>query len=382
MTAANRIFCFGGAMFVLAMSGCASTVRQLNAEENHRRLPTYAAKICSDTKLITVDVGDKEDAIATVMEPNVFGDSVPLCNFDVGKIVGREFERFVTRNFAPPTSDQSTARFSYDIQKVSLRNKLDDVIAEIEITVSVDRVGEQGKNAYFKHFSSIMQKAWVDRCSVPEAFYEALNDVINKFIKDWGGDRAVYTLKKWAAEDRRLADAGKVDTTISKESPVVKLIEIVQRTNGVYHGTCRISNDIFDAKTATWSRAIVFTNCVAHLGVKPEQVCVNYEKQKFEDELYELEFYTYARPKAPVIIKWDEVVDPSNKRRRIDGAMIADLESMGEKTTEQSKMELQNLVNAQVRNAIGTTDGHAQFDKPAKIDNYGIITMPFWFYPQ
>ena len=62
--------------------------------------------------------------------------------------------------------------------------------------------------------------------------------------------------------------------------------------------------------------------------------------------------------------------------------MIADLESMGEKTTEQSKMELQNLVNAQVRNAIGTTDGHAQFDKPAKIDNYGIITMPFWFYPQ
>lgn len=381
MIAVNKVCCFSGALFALAMSGCVSSVRQLKIGEEHRSLPSYAANKCSDTKLITVDMSDKDVAIATVMEPNIFGDSVPVGNFDVGEIVWREFDRFATRNFAPPTSDQSTAKLSYKITSVSLKKKSDVVTAEIGIGVSVDRVGEQGKNAYSKSFmSEPMQMPWLDKSSVPEAFYIALDNVINKFIQDWGSDRAVYTLKRWDSDDKKWADARKGPQELSAAELYVNSIKIVPTTNGVFYGICNISNDIFDAKTPTRARAIVYTNCVAHLGVNPEQVCVSYEKQKFKGALYELEFYTYVRPRTPVIIKWDEVVDPSNKRKRIEGAMIADLESVKGKTTQQFKVEMLNLINAQVRNAKGTTDGHAQFDKPEKIDNFGIITMPFWFY--
>ena len=367
-----------GALSVLAMWGCvSSSPKQLTDNESRLYQKSYAAKNVSDSKQISMDFvppqygwsGWSETNIlgVVVTELNAWGDSEPIGWLDFGGIVEREFKKVVEWNFAlPPVSVPSTAEFLFNVDRVSLRKEKDDVIALVELSVKVGRVGHVGEIAYERTFSATRRGPWRNKRVIPESLYAALDETVARFLDDWGNGRAVLALKKWGAEPPGPCH---VSGRPSKP-PTVESCWFTNK-NGVCCGTCQIAcNDYDEFKSSAWAQANIDQRCRSYLGIAPERVRIVYDVEEFKGGRWRYEFHAFARTKDPVLH-----FDGTN------GRMTGDLGLMG-KTVEVAAKELreriQDEMDRQVAPGEGVKGAAIVNFGPYKLDRvYGLITIPF-----
>ena len=363
------------------------SARQLTDNENRLYLKSYAAKNVSDSKLIPIDFvppqyGRTKIAInpsataetnvfgAVVMSANVWGDSVPIGWFDLGRIVEREFRKVVEWNFAlPPVSVPSTAAFSFRIDRVSLKQEKDDVVALVELAVKVSRVGHDGEIAYERSFSAVQRGPWKNKDSIPEPLYAALEETVEKFLDDWGNGRAVLTLKKWGKDPPVPTPVGP-GSGVALKPPRVEAYSFTNR-NGVCCGTCQIACNDYDVfKSSAWAYANIDQLCMRQLGISPERIRVVYDVKEFKDGRWRYEFHAFARTKDPVL-------DFDGTRGRMTGDLGL-MEKTAEDAAKELRMRIQDEMDRQVAPGEGVKGAAIVRFAPFEVDPvYGLITIPF-----
>ena len=355
----NGVFCMVCGLAILAVSGCFSP-RPLADNRSEIGVQSYEAKNVSIGKLIPVDYSppqyhltqfavspssmmDTNVLAATVMARNILGDNESLGWFDLGKIVESEFEKVVKWNFAlPPVMVPSAAEFSFSIGRVSLVKEADDVISSLEMSVKISRVGHSDEVAYTKRFSSTKRGRWGNDSEVPESFYAALNEIVVAFLEDWGKTRAIFTLKKWAAE---LSDSDLVKPIAMLRKPEITLPSLKVQ-NGVCCGTCEVVCNDYDEPTASaYAFSYIDQQCKEALGIEPERVRVAYDVMEMEDGHGRYEFRAFARSKEPVLTF-------DGKR----GSMTGDLALMG-MTYQQAKDEMEKRIQDAMDRVVSSGKG-------------------------
>ena len=387
------IHCTVCAAMVLAVAGC-SSIRPPLVEPKRScddGMQSYAAKNVSDCKFVSVDYvppqyGFVKIAIspsemmetnilvaATVQKRNWLDFTENLGWFDAGKIVEREFNKVVRWNFAlPPVVVPSTAEFSFTIERVSLMKEKEDVIATLELSVKVSRVGHRDEVAYDKRFSASRRGPWKDVSVVPESFYDALDEVVRGFLEDWGKGRSILSLKEWAR-----IPSGPVTPPLLKQPTIESCL--FTNENRVCYGTCEVSCNDYDVPTAdAYALSYIAQKCTQQcrhqFGIGPELVRVVYDAQKFENGHGRYVFHAFARSKEPVL-----AYDPKGKC----GSLTGDLALMG-MTYQQAKDEMEKRIQDAMDRVVSSGKGLpgraiVHFDPPAAMDDvYGLLTVPFW----
>jgi len=355
--------CVAMMIAVAGMTGCAIS-RQLIDNDYAMSLHVHEAKNLHESKLIPMDfipaqygftkmrlsssvVVETNILAATVIESNVFGEFVPLGWFDGGALVNSEVACVVERNFAPPpVMVPSTAELSFMIERIGLTKVNDDVVSSLEMRIKISRVGHREETAFEKLFSVKKRRLWSNMDCVPESFYDAMDEILSRFVADLEDSRVMPILRQWELDDSpgpRPADA--------KRNPELVSCVIDKDRNGdyVWPGKCVVKcNDCDAARTAAWSHTVIWNRCKDALGserIEPERIRIVYDSEKLEDGCWTYEFHAFPRSKEPVL--------KFNKKK---GCITGDLRYMGMPLNE-ALVKLQAIVQTEMDKQIAPGEG-------------------------
>lgn len=376
---------------VAGTTGCA-TSRQLIDNDYAMSLHVNEAKNIHESKLIPIDfipsqygfarmrlspsdVVETNILVASVIEMNLFGESVPVGWFDGGSLVNNEVAGVVERNFAlPPIMVSSVAELSYMIERIGLRKVNDDVVSSIEVRIKICRVGRLDEIAFEKSYSASKRRLWSNANCVPESFYDAMNEVLNKFVADIADSRIMPILKQWNS-DINIPTVPHPSITINPDI-VSWNFEPRKDQNqmDLWCGNCVAKcNDYDAARAASWAHATIWNRCKDMLGkqgIEPERIRLVYDSEELENGCWRYEFHAFPRNKVPVL-------DYYKKK----GCITGDMRYMG-KPLDEALEELKAIVQAEMDKQIapgGGVKGAASVHySPFKYDRaYELLSISF-----
>ena len=161
----------------------------------------YAAKTSNLTLQFPV-VYELSPAPATafrVSRENLFGTAEFAGSFRAADIAGREFQNVANANFhLVQDAEASAALFSVQLVGCSLQMPVwsGEAVASLCIQVAVKKPGDSA-TAYSRYFQATCKAPWQNQAEVPEAFYLALDQIVENFLDEWGASPAVSVLLSW-----------------------------------------------------------------------------------------------------------------------------------------------------------------------------------------
>jgi hypothetical protein len=196
--------------------------------------------------------------------PNIPG------TFAGGKIVQREFGRFVEGNFRfPSVGEEPAAKLSvslHAVENIQMTGK--DMETSLRLHVEVAKP-DGATPVYSQTFIASASAPWNDRTLVPDSFYLALFEAISKFKEDWDRSDGPGAVERWAK-----------GAAPGATPPELRAIdwEPRGRENGVQRGRCTVACNGWEPfRTKHWANAQIAVACRTKLGnIEPERVRVVY----------------------------------------------------------------------------------------------------------
>jgi hypothetical protein len=326
------------------------------------RFPPEAARHAAASAPRTLDApvrlnvpGRTVDFAVNSVKSDLFATPYVRAIFPGGKIVEREFGKVLAANFREPMEGETpVAELGVRIAVVSVAQKSDSAPMSSSLKINVEIVKADGKGtAYEGSIETAATAPWTNRALVPDSFYKALSEAIERFLDEWDRSGGPDAVARWTGE----ATPGLVP-------PELRDIEWTTAGKDVQRGRCTIVCNGWEGFRAKhWANAQIAVACRTKLGnIEPERVRVVYDAEEYDAAHGEWTFAFRCFARTEKVLDFNAATG--------QGTVIGDL-GLLQMTAEEAANVLKAYVLKEMQSHSGiVTSGQQTAEAFVRFDDY------------